>query len=124
MRRMFGIALAALVAVSALLPGGALASGGERKLFVTSGIEDRVRNEVSLPLYEGRTAYEVLALFSENYDRKPYDIVKDYWRYNAVAARQGVSTGSDSDRVAGGAGRMPANRPQDAGAPFSAPLAP
>lgn len=56
MRRMFGIALAALVAVSALLPGGALASGGERKLFVTSGIEDRVRNEVSLPLYEGRTA--------------------------------------------------------------------
>jgi MoCo/4Fe-4S cofactor protein with predicted Tat translocation signal len=49
------------------------------------------------PLYEGRTAYEVLALFSENYDRKPYDIVKDYWRANA--------------------GRMPANRPQDAGAP-------
>src|SRR3982074_2399384 len=32
------------------------------------------------PLYEGRTAYEVLPLFSENYDRKPYDIVKDYWR--------------------------------------------
>jgi MoCo/4Fe-4S cofactor protein with predicted Tat translocation signal len=49
------------------------------------------------PLYEGRTAHEVLALFSENYDRKPYDIVKDYWRENA--------------------GRMPANRPQDAGAP-------
>ena len=55
------------------------------------------------PLYEGRTAYEVLALFSENYDRKPYDIVKDYWRESA--------------------GRMPANRPQDAGAPVATPAA-
>jgi molybdopterin-containing oxidoreductase family iron-sulfur binding subunit len=55
------------------------------------------------PLYEGRTAYEVLALFSENYDRKPYDIVKDFWRENA--------------------GRMPANRPQGAGAPSVAPAA-
>jgi MoCo/4Fe-4S cofactor protein with predicted Tat translocation signal len=34
------------------------------------------------PLYEGKTAYEVLALFSDNYDRKPYDIVRDYWRAN------------------------------------------
>src|SRR6266436_6223243 len=32
------------------------------------------------PLYEGKTAHEVLALFSDNYDRKPYDIVKDFWR--------------------------------------------
>jgi MoCo/4Fe-4S cofactor protein with predicted Tat translocation signal len=32
------------------------------------------------PLYQGKTAHEVLALFSENYDRKPYDVVKDYWR--------------------------------------------
>ena len=48
------------------------------------------------PLYEGRTAHEVLALFSENYDQKPYDIVRGYWQENA--------------------GRMPANRPQDAGA--------
>jgi MoCo/4Fe-4S cofactor protein with predicted Tat translocation signal len=32
------------------------------------------------PLYEGKTAHEMLALFSDNYDRKPYDIVRDYWR--------------------------------------------
>ena len=63
------------------------------------------------PLYEGKTAHEMLALFGDNYDRKTYDIVRDYWRTQA----QGVSTGSSSDRV--GAGRMPANRPQDAGAP-------
>jgi molybdopterin-containing oxidoreductase family iron-sulfur binding subunit len=76
------------------------------------------------PLYEGRSAYEVLALFSENYDRKPYDIVKEYWRSQAGATNPApptatvtpaVSTGSGSDRVPD-AGRMPANRPQDAGA--------
>jgi MoCo/4Fe-4S cofactor protein with predicted Tat translocation signal len=32
------------------------------------------------PLYEGKTAYELLAVFSENYDRKPLDIVKAYWQ--------------------------------------------
>ncbi len=70
------------------------------------------------PLYEGKTAHEVLALFSDNYDRKPYDMVRDYWRSyrtasssermqsatiasaNAQGAGNGVSTGSGSDRVA------------------------
>ena len=32
------------------------------------------------PLYDGKTAHEMLALFSDNYDKKPYDIVKDFWR--------------------------------------------
>ena len=32
------------------------------------------------PLYEGKTAYEMLAVFSEQYDRKPYEIVKSYWQ--------------------------------------------
>jgi MoCo/4Fe-4S cofactor protein with predicted Tat translocation signal len=32
------------------------------------------------PLYEGQTAHEMLGLFSDNYDRKPYDVVKEYWR--------------------------------------------
>ena len=68
------------------------------------------------PLYEGRTAHEMLALFSDNYDRKPYDMVKDFWRTWYGTASQGVSTGSGSDRVQD-AGRMPANRPQDVGAP-------
>ncbi|HXI62162.1 MAG TPA: TAT-variant-translocated molybdopterin oxidoreductase, partial [Pyrinomonadaceae bacterium] len=74
------------------------------------------------PLYEGKTTYEVLALFSDNYDQKPYEIVRNYW--------SGYRTASGSERVQGatssnglgspstqGAGRMPANRPQDAGAP-------
>ncbi len=37
------------------------------------------------PLYGSKTAHEVLAVFSEQYDRKAYDIVRDYWR---VAERQ------------------------------------
>jgi molybdopterin-containing oxidoreductase family iron-sulfur binding subunit len=66
------------------------------------------------PLYEGRTAHEVLALFSENYDRKPYDMVKDYWRGQPQVS---------ANAPAQDAGRMPANRPQDAGAPTAPPAA-
>ncbi len=62
------------------------------------------------PLYEGRSAYEVLALFSENYDRKPYDIVKEYWRANPVG-QVAVAAGTPD------AGRMPASRPQATVAP-------
>ena len=38
------------------------------------------------PLYEGKTAHEILALFSDNYDRKPYEMVREYWRANPPAA--------------------------------------
>ncbi|HEX7721585.1 MAG TPA: TAT-variant-translocated molybdopterin oxidoreductase [Pyrinomonadaceae bacterium] len=37
------------------------------------------------PLYEGKTAYEVLALFSDNYDQKPYEMVRNYWQSNRPA---------------------------------------
>ncbi|HEX6187000.1 MAG TPA: TAT-variant-translocated molybdopterin oxidoreductase [Pyrinomonadaceae bacterium] len=70
------------------------------------------------PLYDGKTAHEMLALFSDNYDKKPYEIVKEYWRAagaRTTPANRGneVSTGSGSDRVAG-AGGTPANRPPPA----------
>jgi Fe-S-cluster-containing dehydrogenase component len=32
------------------------------------------------PLHEGKSAYELLAVFSDQYDRLPYDIVKSYWQ--------------------------------------------
>ncbi|HEY0407120.1 MAG TPA: TAT-variant-translocated molybdopterin oxidoreductase, partial [Pyrinomonadaceae bacterium] len=32
------------------------------------------------PLYEGRTAHELLAVFSNQFDRKGYDIVRDFWQ--------------------------------------------
>ncbi len=69
------------------------------------------------PLYGGKTPHELLALFSENYDRKPYDIVREYWR--ASVATSGYGAVGGSQRVES-AGKMPANRPQDAGAPTTA----
>jgi MoCo/4Fe-4S cofactor protein with predicted Tat translocation signal len=74
------------------------------------------------PLYEGKTAYEVLSLFSDNYDRKPYEFVRNYWSgqqaslSTSSAQRSAVSTGSGSDR-APRAGGTPANPPQVASAP-------
>ena len=32
------------------------------------------------PLHEGKSAHELLAVFSDQYDRRPYDIVKAYWQ--------------------------------------------
>ncbi len=49
------------------------------------------------PLYGAKSAHEVLAVFSEQYDRKAYDIVRDYWQ-------------AQGQLVTGG------NRRQDAGA--------
>ncbi|HJQ67893.1 MAG TPA: TAT-variant-translocated molybdopterin oxidoreductase [Blastocatellia bacterium] len=34
------------------------------------------------PLYRGKTAYEVLAAFSDQPERSSYDIIRDYWRAN------------------------------------------
>jgi MoCo/4Fe-4S cofactor protein with predicted Tat translocation signal len=48
------------------------------------------------PLYEGKTAHEVLALFSDNYDRKPYDIVRDYWRSYRTASSSERTKGASS----------------------------
>jgi len=55
------------------------------------------------PLYEGRSPYEVLALFSENYDRKPYDIVKEYWRANAGGQGAGATVTPDAGAPTTGA---------------------
>jgi len=38
------------------------------------------------PLYDGKTAHELLAVFSAQYDRKPYEIVKGFWQMQADTA--------------------------------------
>lgn len=47
------------------------------------------------PLYDSRNAHEVVQLFfRENYDRKDYDIVKEYWQgqnISAAASRQNAA---------------------------------
>jgi molybdopterin-containing oxidoreductase family iron-sulfur binding subunit len=48
------------------------------------------------PLYEGKTVYELLAVFSDQYDRRPYDVVRAYWQQQqpriAAATAQGAAT--------------------------------
>jgi molybdopterin-containing oxidoreductase family iron-sulfur binding subunit len=39
------------------------------------------------PLHKGKSAYEVLALFSDQYDRRPYDIVKGFWQSASAPVR-------------------------------------
>jgi molybdopterin-containing oxidoreductase family iron-sulfur binding subunit len=64
------------------------------------------------PLYGAKTAHEVLAVFSPNYDRKAYDIVRDYW---SGAGRQQATSGQQV-----GSQPTPAGQPSQA-APASAP---
>src|SRR5215213_9114571 len=44
------------------------------------------------PLYEGKTALELLAVFSEQYDRKPYEMVKTFWQTPGAGASQQAQT--------------------------------
>jgi molybdopterin-containing oxidoreductase family iron-sulfur binding subunit len=47
------------------------------------------------PLYDGKTASELLAVFSEQYDRKPLEIVKGYWQANRSQVQSaGAGTGA------------------------------
>ena len=48
------------------------------------------------PLYGGKTTYELLAVFSEQYDRKPYDIVKNYWQRERSGAQSGAGAGAQA----------------------------
>jgi molybdopterin-containing oxidoreductase family iron-sulfur binding subunit len=39
------------------------------------------------PLYESKSEHELLALFTDQYDKKAYDIIRDYWRNNQAASQ-------------------------------------
>ena len=66
------------------------------------------------PLYGSKTHHEVLAVFSEAYDRKAYDIVRDYWRSQA-GQQSGVG-----DQTAEGRRQEAPNQPQPAAVPTAA----
>ena len=54
------------------------------------------------PLYDGKTALEMLAVFSEQYDRKPYDIVKSFWQ---------TQRGNQGQQAGAGAGAQGTQQP-------------
>ncbi|MGH9971256.1 MAG: TAT-variant-translocated molybdopterin oxidoreductase [Pyrinomonadaceae bacterium] len=63
------------------------------------------------PLYGAKTAHEVLAVFSEAYDRKGYDIIRDYWR----TAQTQTAVAGGSRQMAGGSGQTAEGGRQSAG---------
>ncbi|HVF47586.1 MAG TPA: TAT-variant-translocated molybdopterin oxidoreductase, partial [Pyrinomonadaceae bacterium] len=86
------------------------------------------------PLYGGKNAHEVLQLFlRENFDKKDYDIVREYWQTKATAAApaavpaaSGPETGQASETNTAAAANTslptpPANTPTAAPSPSSRP---
>jgi MoCo/4Fe-4S cofactor protein with predicted Tat translocation signal len=56
------------------------------------------------PLYESKSEHEFLAVFSDQYDKKAYEIIRDYWRQeqSAVGSRQSAVGKSVPPASAGG----------------------
>ncbi len=51
------------------------------------------------PLFQSHSAHELLAVFTPQYDKKPYDIIREYWQQNppqAGAAQQAATTNQQS----------------------------
>jgi molybdopterin-containing oxidoreductase family iron-sulfur binding subunit len=70
------------------------------------------------PLYQNKSAHELLAVFTPKYDQKPYEIIREYWqssRQSAVGSRQ------VSDRTASGSEQM--SNPTASSQPTPAPVA-
>ncbi|HKP83289.1 MAG TPA: TAT-variant-translocated molybdopterin oxidoreductase [Pyrinomonadaceae bacterium] len=63
------------------------------------------------PLYEGKTVYELLAVFSAQYDRKPYEIVKTYWQTHRSSLGQTQTTGTPQQTPAPAATPAPVASP-------------
>jgi molybdopterin-containing oxidoreductase family iron-sulfur binding subunit len=74
------------------------------------------------PLYDGKTAYEVLALFSDNYDQKPYDVVRQFWS-GQQATLKGQSAPAASPAQAVGTDRTNSGAASQQAAPSPAPTA-
>jgi molybdopterin-containing oxidoreductase family iron-sulfur binding subunit len=61
------------------------------------------------PLYQSKSAHELLAVFTAKYDQKPYEIIREYWnsKQQAADSRQqiaGTATGTGGRRQEAGAG--------------------
>jgi molybdopterin-containing oxidoreductase family iron-sulfur binding subunit len=50
------------------------------------------------PLYGSKTAHEVLAVFSDKYDRKAYEIVREYWQSQGAAFGSRASGGGEAQQ--------------------------
>jgi molybdopterin-containing oxidoreductase family iron-sulfur binding subunit len=62
------------------------------------------------PLYNGKSAHELLAVFSNQFDRKGYDIVREFWQ-GQMAGGQVTAAGNQASNVTGAGGPDFANKP-------------
>ena len=76
------------------------------------------------PLYEGKTAYELLAIFSDQYDRKPYEIVRSFWQANQGQAQTAGAGTAQRNQSAQQTPAPAAAAPAPAVSPAPAPAAP
>ncbi|MFN2515498.1 MAG: TAT-variant-translocated molybdopterin oxidoreductase, partial [Pyrinomonadaceae bacterium] len=63
------------------------------------------------PLYQNKSAHELLAVFTPQYDRKPYDIIRDYWQSQGQTAG-GRRQEADRSRQEAGGKQQTANSKQ------------
>jgi MoCo/4Fe-4S cofactor protein with predicted Tat translocation signal len=56
------------------------------------------------PLYQGRSAHELLAVFTAKYDQKPYEIIREYWQGNQPSAVSSQQTVNSRQQETGAAG--------------------
>jgi molybdopterin-containing oxidoreductase family iron-sulfur binding subunit len=76
------------------------------------------------PLYDGKTALELLAVFSEQYDRKPYDMVKSFWQLQPGGTQQqaqSAGAGSNQSSQQAPAPAQTVSTPVSPAAPAPAP---
>jgi len=73
------------------------------------------------PLYEGKTAYELLAVFTKEYDRKPYDMVKNFWQTQRSGQGQGQAAAGAVNNQSSRPTATPAAPASPAAAPAPSP---
>jgi molybdopterin-containing oxidoreductase family iron-sulfur binding subunit len=59
------------------------------------------------PLYQSKSAHELLAVFTAKYDQKPYEIIREYWnskQQTANSRQPAAGTGTEGSRQEAGAG--------------------
>jgi Fe-S-cluster-containing dehydrogenase component len=76
------------------------------------------------PLYQSRSVHELLAIFSPQYDRKPYDIIRDYWQRAGVRQSSAPATATEQEAGSSGEHASPSGAtPSTAPAPGQSPAA-
>jgi MoCo/4Fe-4S cofactor protein with predicted Tat translocation signal len=76
------------------------------------------------PLYDGKSAHELLAVFSDQYDRKPYEIVKSFWQTAGGAGTSGAGAGRQEQAATAGQSTSQRNAQPAPASPALAPGSP